>query len=52
MVVFLEDCRKKYLDENGNVNWNRVSEQWAELAKIKLSLANKYFTADVKRQAE
>jgi len=28
MVVFLEDCRKNYLDEQGNVSWNDVQARW------------------------
>jgi hypothetical protein len=29
MVVFLEDCRKKYLNEQGSVDWSKVEAKWA-----------------------
>ena len=51
-IVFLEDCRKKYLDQNGNVCWSKVAEKWDELRKVKASLANKFFTPEVRNKAE
>jgi creatine kinase len=51
-IVFLEDCRQKYLDQNGNVCWSKVAEKWDELRKVKTSLANKFFTSDVRSKAE
>ena len=52
MVVFLEDCRKKYLNEQGNVSWNAVQARWDQLKKVKISLANKFFTANVRSAVE
>jgi creatine kinase len=52
MVVFLADCRKKYLDAQGNVNWNQVDARWAELKTVKVSLANKFWAADTKTKAQ
>jgi len=44
MVVFLADCRKNYLNAEGNVDWNKVEAKWADLKKVKVSLANKLWT--------
>lgn len=52
MVVFLEQCRKAYLNEEGHVNWNAVQARWNLLKNVKICLANKYFTPDVRRHAE
>lgn len=48
----MSDCRKKYLDSNGKVSWNKVKARWAYLSTIKESLANKYFTPEVAAKAE
>lgn len=42
--VYLEDVRKQFLNGEGNVDWDKVEARWAELKKVKVSLANKYFT--------
>jgi creatine kinase len=42
--VFKADARKLYLDENGNVDYDKITARWAELSKVKVSLGNKYFT--------
>jgi creatine kinase len=52
MVVFLEDCRKKYLNAEGKVDWSKVEARWAELKNVKASLANKFWTADTRKKAE
>ncbi len=44
MVVFLAECRKKYLNAEGNVDWSKVDTKWAELKNVKVSLANKFWT--------
>jgi creatine kinase len=44
---FLEDCRKKYLNNQGNVDWGKVRARWAFLKTVKESLANKFFTPEV-----
>ena len=51
MVVYLEDCRKKYLNGEGEVDWSVVADRWQELSTKRVSLANKFFTADVRQQA-
>ena len=43
-VVHLQDCRKKYLDSDGNVDWSKVEQRWTDLKKVKESLANKFYT--------
>ena len=50
-VVFLEDARKQFLDGEGNVSWDSVEAKFSELRKIKVSLANKYFTKDASAKA-
>jgi arginine kinase len=52
MVVFLEDCRKKYLNEEGNASWDAVQARWDELKNVKISLANKFFTNNVRSAVE
>ncbi len=44
MVVYLADCRKKYLNAEGKVDWSTVDSKWAELKNVKVSLANKFWT--------
>ncbi len=46
-IRFLADCRKSYLDSQGNVDWSKVRIRWTYLKTIKESLANKYFTSEV-----
>jgi arginine kinase len=52
MVVFLADCRKKYLNAEGNVDWSKVEAKWAELKNVKVSLANKFWTPETRKKAE
>ena len=52
MVVFLEDCRKKYINAQANVDWNKVEARWAELKNVKVCLSNKFWTADTRKKAE
>ena len=50
-IVYKEEARKAYLDEEGKVAWNKVEQRWEELKEKKVSLANKYFTKDVAENA-
>ena len=50
-ISFLADCRKKYLNEQGNVDWGKVKSRWAFLKTVKESLANKFFTPEVEKKA-
>lgn len=43
-IVFKEEARKQYLDESGKVDFNKIKARWEALAKVKVSLGNKYFT--------
>lgn len=43
-IRFLENCRKTYLNPQGNVDWGKVRARWTYLKTVKESLANKYFT--------
>ena len=49
--VYLEEVRKDFLDGDGNVDWDKVEARWAELKKVKVSLANKYFTPECSKKA-
>ena len=49
--MFLENCRVDYLDGEGNVDWNKVEARWNELKKGKVSLANKFYNAEVGKKA-
>ncbi len=42
---------KKYTDGQGKVVWDKVVARFKELAKIKVSLANKYFNEEVQKKA-
>jgi creatine kinase len=50
-IRFLADCRKKYLNEQGKVDWGKVKSRWAFLKTVKESLANKFFTPEVEKKA-
>jgi arginine kinase len=49
-IRYLADCRKKYLNEQGNVDWSKVRARWTYLKTVKESLANKHFTPEVEKQ--
>ena len=34
-IRFLADCRKKYLDTHGNVDWSKVNARWSFLKTVK-----------------
>ena len=36
---------------DGSVDWTKVEAKWAELKKVKVSLANKFFTEEVAKKA-
>ena len=50
-IRFLENCRKTYLNPQGNVDWGKVRARWTYLKTVKESLANKYFTPQVEAKA-
>lgn len=50
-IIYIDEARKLFLKENGDVDWNKVSERWAHLRPIKESLAAKYFTKEVAEKA-
>lgn len=43
-IVFKEEARKQFLNEEGKVDWDKVEGKWKDLSQVKVSLANKYFT--------
>ncbi|CAD8121379.1 unnamed protein product [Paramecium sonneborni] len=51
-IVFKEEARKAFLDGDGNVDFGKVQARWNELAKVKVSLGNKYFTPEVVEQVK
>lgn len=51
-IIFKDEARAPYLNEEGSVDWNKVTTRYAELKTIKESLGNKYFTPEVKTWAE
>ena len=51
-IVFIGEARKAFLDEKGEVDWETVQERYDQLRNIKVSLANKYFTKEVKEKAK
>jgi hypothetical protein len=50
-IRLLENCRKNYLNSQGNVDWSKVRARWTYLKTVKESLANKYFTPEVEAKA-
>lgn len=40
------------MNGEGNVDWDKVEAQWANLRKGKVSLGNKYFTKEVSQKAK
>lgn len=46
-IVFLQEARKKYLNDKGEVDWDKVQKRWEELKSKQVSRANKYFTKEV-----
>ena len=51
-IVFIEQARKLFLDEKGEVNWPKVQERWDYPKTKKESLANKYWTPEVAAKAK
>jgi len=49
--VHLAECRKKYLDAQGNVDFNKVEARWGFLKTVKESLANKFWTSEAGKKA-
>ena len=50
-IVFKEEARKQFLNEEGKVDWDKVEGKWKDLSQVKVSLANKYFTEEVGKKA-
>ena len=50
-IVYKEEARKVFLNEEGNVDWAKVQQRWDHLKPIKLSLANKFWTEEVAKKA-
>ena len=50
-IVFKQEARKVFVNENGDVDWAKVQERWNYLKPIKLSLANKFWTEEVAKKA-
>lgn len=46
-IIFKDEARLRFLTEAGKVDWEKVSNRFAELKAKKESLGNKYFTAEV-----
>ncbi|CAK72037.1 unnamed protein product (macronuclear) [Paramecium tetraurelia] len=46
-ILAKQDVRKLYLDEQGNVDFNKIQARWDDLKKFKVSLANKHYTQAV-----
>jgi creatine kinase len=49
-IVHLSDARKKYLNPEGNVDFDKIEARWGYLKTVKESLANKHFTAEVSKK--
>ena len=47
-IVFIEEARLAFLNEKGEVDWDKVQERWDQLRPIKESLASKYFTKEIR----
>ena len=45
-IVYIDDARKVFCNENKEVQWNIVQQRWDYLKPIKESLANKYWNAE------
>ena len=50
-IVYKEEARKVFLNEDATVNWAKVQERWDFLKDKKLSLANKFWTEEVHKKA-
>lgn len=50
-ILFREEARTRFLDRDGKVSWGKVAARYEELRKTKVSLGNKYFTAEVQSWA-
>ena len=49
-TVHLKDARKKYLNSEGNVDFDKIEARWGYLKTVKESLANKHFTPEVSKK--
>ena len=41
-----------FLNAEGNVDFDKVEARWKELKNVKVSLANKYWTPEVRNKAD
>jgi creatine kinase len=46
-IIFKDEARKKFLREDGRVDWNKVTDRYEYLRTVKESLGNKHFTPQV-----
>lgn len=51
-IIFKREARQLFLDEAGNVDWDKIQSRWNMLREIKESLGNKHFSAEVLRWAQ
>ncbi len=50
-IIYKDEARKLFLTDDGNVDWDKVSERNEYLRPIKESLSNKHFTSEIKSWA-
>ena len=50
-IVHLSEARKKYLNNQGHVDFDKIEARWGYLKSIKECLANKHFTPEVSKKA-
>ena len=51
-IVYIDEARKVFVKEDGDVDWDKVQERWNFLKPIKESLAAKYYTNEVHEKAK
>jgi len=50
-IVHLSEARKKYLNNQGKVDFDKIEARWGYLKTIRESLANKFFAPEVSKKA-
>ena len=43
-MIYIDEARLAFMNENEEVDWNKVKRRWEDLRKVKESLAAKYYT--------
>ena len=51
-IVFIDEARQAFLNEKGEVDWEKVQERWNQLKKVKESLAAQFYTQAVHEKAK